>query len=280
MPTSPTGSPCSKPPTTFPVTSTPGSAACSSPPLPVLDEGNGVAVQVFRLLPVGVRIERTGNRGPERARDAPDRDDRDRGRRRSISSTGTRARRRRCRRWSGRGFPRGGGVHRGDRGPFPDAIGIVAHTGTGMGLAINGPLDRPRAHDRRRAAALDAGRGPRGRRPPAAHAPSETRPRRCSTRTDACSTPRKRPRGRRARVAAARGPAGRARAGHARRCESDGDGALGGAGRRPLVTGRPLRERRRALRGGAAERSGESATRAGSRCASARWRSSPASGTA
>ena len=32
---------------------------------PVLDEGNGVAVQVFRLRPVGIAIERAGHRGPE-----------------------------------------------------------------------------------------------------------------------------------------------------------------------------------------------------------------------
>ena len=108
---------------------------------PVLDEGNGVAVQVFRLRPVGIAIERAGHRGPEEVGslaiatiDAAASEAQD-----LVYRSGIPAATMSEVVWSR--LPEEEAVFAAATGGrFRDAIGIVAHTGTGSGLALNSPM--------------------------------------------------------------------------------------------------------------------------------------------
>ncbi|MGH0037825.1 MAG: helix-turn-helix transcriptional regulator [Myxococcota bacterium] len=112
---------------------------------PVLDAGHGVSAQLFRLRPVGVAIERAAARGaPELARlpeatvDAASLQALDRVYRAGVPA-GT---------MSEVVWSRLPGEEEvfaaATGGRFRDAIGIVAHTGTGSGLALNSPLPETR----------------------------------------------------------------------------------------------------------------------------------------
>jgi DNA-binding CsgD family transcriptional regulator len=112
---------------------------------PVLDAGHGVSAQLFRLRPVGVSIERTAHRGPQVVAPLPEAtigaaspDALDLVFRSGIP-VGT---------MSEVVWPRLPGEREAfsaaTDGLLRDAIGIVAHSGTGIGLALNTGLPRPR----------------------------------------------------------------------------------------------------------------------------------------
>ena len=113
---------------------------------PVLDEGNGVAVQIFRLRPRGVTIERAGQRGPNQLAEMAVA---------TVEAAGTDAHDLVYRSgipaatmsevvWSRLPAEEDAFIA-ATGGRFRDVIGIVAHTGTGSGLALNSPLETPRA---------------------------------------------------------------------------------------------------------------------------------------
>ncbi len=121
---------------------------------PVLDGGHGVGAQVFRLRPVGVVIERASYLGPGELAPLPTA---------TVEAAGLAAQDLVYRSgiaaatmsevvWSR--FPEEGEIFlAATGGRFRDALGIIAHTGTGAGLGLNTPLDVARkmtAVERRR----------------------------------------------------------------------------------------------------------------------------------
>jgi len=121
---------------------------------PVLDSGHGVAAQLFRLRSVGVTVERSAHRGVQPAAAlaeatiaaaSPEALD-------LVYRSGIPAATMSEVMWSR--FPAQGKVFAATtEGAFRDAIGIVAYSGTGGGLALNSPLAEPRtmtAAERRR----------------------------------------------------------------------------------------------------------------------------------
>ena len=121
---------------------------------PVLNAGQGVSAQLFRLRPVGVAIEHVGHSGADELEAIP---------LQTIEAASVPALDLVYRSQIPAGtmseivwarLPKEGSVFSdATGGRFQDAMGIVAHSGTGRGLAMNAPLEHPRrlaAWERRR----------------------------------------------------------------------------------------------------------------------------------
>lgn len=114
---------------------------------PLLNDGQGVSAQLFRLRPVGVDIEHVAMHGGPRELDPLPRQTIEAGSPaaldivyRSQIPAGTMSQLV----WSQ--LPKQAAVFEGaTQGRFRDAVGIVAHSGTARGLALNAPLESPRS---------------------------------------------------------------------------------------------------------------------------------------